>query len=72
MNKEEIIKKVEKVVWDWKNLHEELSEVLNSLDKNSEEHKLVSEIAKIESQLIEEAQTKFNPLVRKLKEVLLS
>ncbi len=72
MNKEEIIKKVEKVVWDWKSLHEELSEVLNSLDKNSEEYKIVSEIAKIESQLIEEAQTKFNPLVRKLKELLLS
>ncbi len=72
MEKQEIIKKIEKVVWDWKSLHTEISDVLNALDKDSEEYKIVLEIANVESQLIEEAQARFEPLLRKLKEKLLS
>ncbi len=72
MDKEEIIRKIERVVWDWKGVHQEISDVLNALDNESEEYKIVSEIALIESQLIEEAQERFRPLLQKLKERLLS
>ncbi len=72
MDKEKIIRKIEKVVWDWKSMHQEISDVLNMLNKDSEEYKIVLEMAQIESQLIEEAQSKFEPLLQKLKEKLLS
>ncbi|GEM_PF-4813725 len=72
MDKKEIIRKIEKVVWDWKGMHQEINDVLSALDKKSEEYKIVSEMAKIESQLIEEAQERFGPLLQKLKKKLLS
>ena len=71
MDKREIIKKIEKVVWDWKSIHGEINEVLNALEKGSEEYKIVLEIAQIENELIEEAQLRFEPLLYKLKEILL-
>ena len=71
MDKNEIIKKIQKVVWDWKELHSEISEVLNALDPKSDEYKVVMEIARVENQLVEQAQDQLWPLFQKLKEILL-
>lgn len=71
MNDDEAIQLVEKCVWDWKNIHGELNEVLQYLKKrNNAAHSCVLEIAEIEDRLIEEAQDQFQPLLEKLKVAL--
>ena len=72
MDNQEIIKKVQKCIWDWKGIHGELSDVINELKESNEEaYKIVIKIARVEAQLIDQASLEFTPLFQKLKETLL-
>jgi len=72
MDNQEIIKKVQKCIWDWRVIHGELSEVISELkESNKEAYKIVIKIARVEAQLIEQGMLQFIPLFQKLKETLL-
>jgi len=73
MKKEELtqaLKKLEKVMWEWKTLHSEVNEVILEFEKLGfkEGYKLACKFSEEESRLIEEAQQKFQPLIQELKE----
>ena len=68
MNDKQAIRAVEKVVWDWKNMHSELNDAILHFEKtNPKAYKIVSEIADEEARLIEEANMTLTPLLHKLK-----
>lgn len=72
MNDKKALKLVEKAIWDWKNIHTELSDVMLYFEKtNPEAYKIVSELAEEEERLIEQADLVFGSLLQKLKKVVM-
>jgi len=68
MNEKDALKKVEKNISEWKSMQTELNEVINYFKENNKEAYVITiKIAETESQLIEEAYLKLNPLLEKLK-----
>ncbi|HLD37863.1 MAG TPA: hypothetical protein VJA20_00290 [Candidatus Nanoarchaeia archaeon] len=66
-----IVQKVQKVTFEWRNIHAEISEAMNYFEgKNKEAYKILIKMAEVEDKLAEQAVEEFPPLMFKLKKAL--
>lgn len=72
MDDKEAKRIVAKVIWDWREIHCELSDVILYFEKtNPEAYKIVTKIAEEEARLIEIAGDTLDPLFNKFNNALL-
>ncbi|MBI2057347.1 hypothetical protein HYT91_03780 [Candidatus Pacearchaeota archaeon] len=67
----EIIQKVQKVTFEWRSIHTDISKAIRYFEKkNVEAYKIILKISEIEDRLAEQAVERFPPLMEKLKKAV--